>query len=269
MESRDRPADPALMTRALESLAEADREILALRQFEQLSKRRTSWASTRRRPASDTCGSSTDCGGPSRQRVARARASYSAARRTQNRSRGASPRTRASMRTRRGAASAENRQGLIRQVLESQAKAPSKLRSGVPRDLETIVMKAIAREPEGRYATAEALREDLQRFLEGRPVVARPVGWWGQASRWARRNPVVAALAALLLVTTTRPPRKTSPRTGCTSSIRWPRGWSRSSSARQREPTRTTPCPAVPASNGEPFPWGPPTKSRFASAKGS
>jgi hypothetical protein len=73
----------------------------------------------------------------------------------------------------------------------------------LPRDLETIVAKAIARDPAGRYPTALALAEDLRRFLEDKPIQARRLGAAEQAWRWARRNPVVAgslgAVAAALL----------------------------------------------------------------------
>ena len=64
----------------------------------------------------------------------------------------------------------------------------------VPRDLETIVHKAIAREPAQRYATAGALAEDLQRFLEDRPIRARRVSAAERAWRWCKRNPAVAGL---------------------------------------------------------------------------
>ena len=74
----------------------------------------------------------------------------------------------------------------------------------IPRDLETIVLKAMAKEPADRYATADAMAEDLGRFLERRPLRwARRVGPLERAWRWCRRNPVVAglltAVAALLV----------------------------------------------------------------------
>ena len=68
-----------------------------------------------------------------------------------------------------------------------------KLNRHVPPDLETIVHKAIARDPAQRYATAQALAEDLQRFLEGRPILARRVSTAEQAWRWCKRNPWLAA----------------------------------------------------------------------------
>ena len=80
---------------------------------------------------------------------------------------------------------------------------PERLRGLVPhlpRDLETIVHKAIDRDPARRYPTAAALAEDLQRFLEDKPIKARRVTAVEQAWRWARRNPAVASLAAGLLL---------------------------------------------------------------------
>src|SRR5262249_2285568 len=66
----------------------------------------------------------------------------------------------------------------------------------VPRDLETIILKAIEREPKRRYQSAEALAEDLRRFLAGEPILARPVTVGERLVKWARRKPAIAALAA-------------------------------------------------------------------------
>jgi serine/threonine protein kinase/WD40 repeat protein/tetratricopeptide (TPR) repeat protein len=84
--------------------------------------------------------------------------------------------------------------------------APAPLRRVVPmlpRDLETIVQKAMAREPAARYPTAEGLAEDLRRFLENRPILARRTPWHERTRRWCRRNPAVATLSGVLLLVLT------------------------------------------------------------------
>jgi eukaryotic-like serine/threonine-protein kinase len=91
-------------------------------------------------------------------------------------------------------------------VRSEEPVPPTRLQPKVPVDLETICLKCLQKDPAKRYADASALAEDLQRFLEGRPIQARPVGALGRLARWCRRNPKVAALAATvaaLLVTVT------------------------------------------------------------------
>jgi WD40 repeat protein/serine/threonine protein kinase len=99
----------------------------------------------------------------------------------------------------------ETNQGrLMQQVLGTRPPRPRKLDPRIPRDLETIVLKASARDWADRYATAAALAEDLRHFLTDRPIRARRNSLPERLWRWCRRNPVVASLTAavcLLLVT--------------------------------------------------------------------
>jgi tetratricopeptide (TPR) repeat protein len=95
---------------------------------------------------------------------------------------------------------------LIHRITHAEPPRLRSLDPTIPTDLETIVSKAAARDPAHRYQTAGELADDLRRFLDDRPVLARRVGTAGQVWRWCRRNRLVAASAAaalgLLLVTT-------------------------------------------------------------------
>jgi WD40 repeat protein len=94
----------------------------------------------------------------------------------------------------------EDRVRLLRRIQEEVPPRPRRLDPRVPGDLETVVLRAMEKEPGKRYPGAAELAEDLQRFLDGEPVRARPVGVFGQAVRWARRRPAVAALLGALLL---------------------------------------------------------------------
>ncbi len=88
----------------------------------------------------------------------------------------------------------------LRQVLNEDPVPPSRLNSAVPRDLETICLKCLKKEPSRRYQTAQDLVLELDRFLLGKPIHASPIGPVEFILRWCRRQPALATLAALVLV---------------------------------------------------------------------
>jgi WD40 repeat protein len=87
---------------------------------------------------------------------------------------------------------------LLRQVLHEEPRLPSELEPSVPRDLETICLKCLEKTPGDRYAHAAALAEDLERFIAGKPIQARPARLPERAWKWARRRPAAAALLCVL-----------------------------------------------------------------------
>ncbi len=89
---------------------------------------------------------------------------------------------------------------ILMQVLNDEPKAPRRLNDRIPRDLETITLKAMAKEPSRRYATAKELADDLRRWLGGEAIQARPAGRGQKLWRWARRNPVVAGLSTVVFL---------------------------------------------------------------------
>ncbi|MDY3551692.1 serine/threonine-protein kinase [Gemmata sp. JC717] len=89
---------------------------------------------------------------------------------------------------------------VLRQSVEGRPVAPRQLRPDLPRDLEAICLKAMACTVGERYRTAIDLADDLRRFLDGRPTVARPLAWSGRAGRWLRRNDQLVAIAVLAAI---------------------------------------------------------------------
>ena len=86
------------------------------------------------------------------------------------------------------------RSSLIRKISHEEPDRPRKINPAIPRDLETVVLKAIASDPARRYPSAGELAHDLQRFLEDRPIEARRASPVERVWRWSRRNPLVASL---------------------------------------------------------------------------
>jgi serine/threonine protein kinase/WD40 repeat protein len=96
--------------------------------------------------------------------------------------------------------SGNDRAGLMGQITNDTPPAPSRLVPHLPRDLETIVQKAMAREPAGRYSTAHSLADDLRRFVENRPIKARRSSVVERTYRWCRRNPALAVLVSTVFL---------------------------------------------------------------------
>jgi WD40 repeat protein len=91
---------------------------------------------------------------------------------------------------------------VLRQAIDGNFTQPRRLRPDVPRDLEAICVKAMDRVPGLRYRTAIDLADDLRRFLDGKPTLARPLKWPARAARWLRRNDQAVALVVLAAVAT-------------------------------------------------------------------
>jgi eukaryotic-like serine/threonine-protein kinase len=89
---------------------------------------------------------------------------------------------------------------LLKQVIETDPVAPRLLNPSIPRDLETICLKCLEKEPSCRYRTALALAEDLGRSLAGKPILARPVAPVTKALKWCRRRPALAGMTVAALV---------------------------------------------------------------------
>ena len=94
---------------------------------------------------------------------------------------------------------------LMRAIMQQEPVDPRRLDPHIPRDLETIVLKAIAKDPSSRYSTAEEMADDLRRFLADLPLQTRRISAWERTRRWCRRNPgwaatLAAALSLLVVV---------------------------------------------------------------------
>lgn len=90
----------------------------------------------------------------------------------------------------------------VMQVIKNEPVAPRQMQPGIPEELETICLKSLQKDPAARYQTCGELHADLERFLRGEPILARPISRFERAVRWCRRNPAIAlpSIAAVLLL---------------------------------------------------------------------
>jgi WD40 repeat protein len=95
---------------------------------------------------------------------------------------------------------AESLQGTLLQVSQHEPPSPRLVQPAVPKDLETICLKCLEKEPARRYQTAEELADELERFLRGEPIQARAIGGGERVWRWCRRKPALATLGATVIV---------------------------------------------------------------------
>jgi tetratricopeptide (TPR) repeat protein/tRNA A-37 threonylcarbamoyl transferase component Bud32 len=93
-----------------------------------------------------------------------------------------------------------SREMILHQVLHEEPRIPRSLNQKIPRDLETVCLKAMAKAPGRRYSSARDLADDLRRYLRAEPIWARPVGRFGRLQRWCWRNPALAGTAGLAAV---------------------------------------------------------------------
>ncbi|REK08466.1 MAG: hypothetical protein DWQ37_20205, partial [Planctomycetota bacterium] len=93
-----------------------------------------------------------------------------------------------------------NARMLFFQVIHDEPPSPRKLNASVPRDLETIALKCLEKAPAGRYQTALEVAEELDRFRQGEPILARPIGKLQLGWRWCRRNRAVATVASVVVL---------------------------------------------------------------------
>jgi hypothetical protein len=95
---------------------------------------------------------------------------------------------------------ADSAADLLDQIMRHGPVPPGRLRPRLARDLETVCLKCLEKEPRNRYTDTRALAEDLRRHLDGRPIVARPISRPAQAWRWCRRNPWLATMGAAIVL---------------------------------------------------------------------
>src|SRR5262249_7137688 len=96
----------------------------------------------------------------------------------------------------------EDRQEVLRQIAFDEPRSPRRLVNGMPQELETIIMKAMAKNPADRYATAQELADDLRRFLEDRPIRARRPTLLQRLHKWRQRHRAAVTAAALCMLVT-------------------------------------------------------------------
>src|SRR5262249_48135904 len=89
---------------------------------------------------------------------------------------------------------------ILQQIQFEEPRPPRQLNDKIPRHLETITLKCLAKEPARRYTTAAAVAADLRRHLKGEPIEACPVGRLERCWRWCKRNPRVAGLLGLVVL---------------------------------------------------------------------
>ncbi len=135
---------------------------------------------------------------------------------------------------------AESSERLRQQILHGVASPLRERNSDVPRDVVTIISVAMDRDPVRRYATAQAFAEDLERFLQHRPIAARPIGPFLRAVRWSQRHPAAATAITLLLVALVATPFL----------VQWSRGAADQQIATAKEQARTNLSSAVDAVDG-------------------